>query len=159
MGHLQGRVIEAAKKREEGERSSSKSSNNSIPKNWGEFLRLDDNKKELFAFLRREAITLETDKQVISTLLEDVVCRQERNKDGLSPCSHEEADTRMMVHVADAAKQYNSVVCLPYTISEFSLGCFWYWQELSTDSCAPYELPQPDLIINPFLNSAHLYPL
>ena len=29
--------------------------NNSIPKNWGEFLRLDDNKKELFAFLSREA--------------------------------------------------------------------------------------------------------
>ena len=84
--------------------------NNSIPKNWGEFLRLDDNKKELFAFLSREAITVETDKQVISTLLEDVVCRQERNKDGLSPCSHEEADTRMMVHVADAAKQYNSVI-------------------------------------------------
>ena len=86
------------------------STNNSILKNWGEFLRLADNKKELFAFLSREAITMLTDKQVISTLLEDVVYRQERNEEGLSPCSHEEADTRMMVHVADAAKQYNSVI-------------------------------------------------
>ena len=51
------------------------------------------------------------DKQV-----EDVVCRQERNKDGLSPCSHEEADTRMMVHVADAAKQYNSVLYVLWTV-------------------------------------------
>ena len=68
------------------------------------------NKKELFSFLSREAITMQTDKQVISTLLEDVVCRQERNKEGLSPCSHMETDTRMMVHVADAAKQYNSVI-------------------------------------------------
>ena len=84
--------------------------NNSIPKNWGEFLRLADNKKELFAFLSRVAITMKTDKQVISTCLEDVVCRQERNEEGLSPCSHEEAHTRMNFHVADAEKQYNSVI-------------------------------------------------
>ncbi len=84
--------------------------NNAIPKNWGEFLRLSENKKELFAFLSREVITMPTDKQIISTLLDDVIYRQERDKEGLAPCSHEEADTRMMVHVADAAKQYNTVI-------------------------------------------------
>ena len=83
--------------------------NNAIPKNWGEFLRLAENKKELFAFLSREVITMSTDKQVISTLQDDVIYRQERDKEGLAPCSHEEADTRIMVHVADAAKQYNTV--------------------------------------------------
>ena len=88
MGHLQTRVAP----------------NNSIPKNWGEFFMLADDKKELFAFLSSE---VQTDKEVISTLLEDVVCRRERDKEGLSPCSHEEADIWMMVHVADAEKQYN----------------------------------------------------
>ena len=56
--------------------------NNAIPKNWGEFLRLAENKKELFAFLSREVITMSTDKQVISTLQDDVIYRQERDKEG-----------------------------------------------------------------------------
>ena len=80
-----------------------------LMQNWGGFLRLDDNKKELFSFLSHEAITIQTKKQVISTLFEDVICRQERNTDGLAPCSHEEADSRIMLHVADAAKNYTSV--------------------------------------------------
>ena len=28
---------------------------------------------------------------------------------GLAPCSHEEANSRVMVHVADAANKYNSI--------------------------------------------------
>ena len=70
-------------------------------------MRLADNKKELFFFKANEVITIQTDKQIIS--LKDVICQQERDTDGLSPCSHEEADTRMMLHVADAAKQYNTI--------------------------------------------------
>ena len=51
---------------------------NAVPQNWGEFFRLADNKKELFSFLSREVVTIHTEKQVISTFLEDVIC-QERN--------------------------------------------------------------------------------
>ena len=72
-------------------------------------MRLTDNKKELLSFLSREVITTSTDKQVISTLLEDVVCRLERDRQGLAPCSHDEAYSSMMVHVADKAKQYYTV--------------------------------------------------
>ena len=43
-------------------------------------------------------------------LMLHVVSRHERPVEGLAPCSHEEADTRMMLHVADAAKQYNTVI-------------------------------------------------
>ena len=32
-----------------------------------------------------------------------------RDMEGLAPCSHEEADSRVMVHVADAANKYNSI--------------------------------------------------
>ena len=31
-------------------------------------------------------------------------------KEGLAPCSHEEADSGMMAHIADAANTYNSIV-------------------------------------------------
>ena len=52
---------------------------------------------------------MSTDK-VICTIDNDVIFRQPTGRDieGLAPCSHEEADSRVMVHVADAANKYNS---------------------------------------------------
>ena len=32
------------------------------------------------------------------------------DNEGLAPCSHEEADSRMMVHVAHAANTYNNIL-------------------------------------------------
>ena len=50
---------------------------------------------------------MSTDK-VICAIDNDVIFRQPRDMEGLAPCSHEEADSRVMVHVADAANKYNS---------------------------------------------------
>ena len=36
--------------------------NNAVPKNWAEFLRINENKTELFAFLSKEIVTISTDK-------------------------------------------------------------------------------------------------
>ena len=36
--------------------------------------------------------------------------RQSRDREGLAPCSYEEADSGMMAHIADAAKTYNSIL-------------------------------------------------
>lgn len=77
----------------------------SIPGNWQTFLRTDENKMELFDFLATRIATTDTDKQVISTHHKDVVCTQARDVAGLAPCSHEEADTRMLLHVEDAVRQ------------------------------------------------------
>ena len=81
-----------------------------VPKNWAEFFRINENKTELFAFLSREIVTISTDKQVISTPDRDVICRQPMDNEGLAPFSHEEADIRMMVHVAHAANTYNTIL-------------------------------------------------
>ena len=35
---------------------------------------------------------------------------QPRDREGLAPCSHEEADSGMMAHIADAANTYNSIL-------------------------------------------------
>ena len=82
-----------------------------LPTDWQAFLRLDENKKELFAFLSIEAGSLETEgTELVFTLKEGVVCYPARETLMLAPCSHEEADTRMMVHVADAAASgYSSI--------------------------------------------------
>ena len=68
---------------------------NSIPGNWQEFLRVDENKTELFNFLAHEVVeNLSTEKEVFSTCGKHVLCsRVHEDVSALAPCSHEEADT------------------------------------------------------------------
>lgn len=81
-----------------------------LPRSWSDFLRVDDNKKELFAFLSGyiAGMSIDAGKQVVVTdgchmlsypLTECV------NTSILDPCSHEEADTRLLLHVADAVSK------------------------------------------------------
>ena len=47
----------------------------------------------------------QTEKQIVSTHRKDVFCTQPRDVAGLALCTHEEADTRMLLHVEDAVNQ------------------------------------------------------
>ena len=51
---------------------------------------------------------MSTDK-VICTIDNDVIFRKPRDMEGLAPCSHKEADSCVMVHVAGAVNKYNSI--------------------------------------------------
>ena len=56
------------------------------------------------------AAIIATDKQIISTCHTGVLCTQSRDVSGLAPCTHEEADTRILLHLEDALKHgYNKV--------------------------------------------------
>ena len=41
-----------------------------------------------------------------------VLCSIPRNLDGLSPCTHEEADTRLLLHAADCAQHGHKKIML-----------------------------------------------
>ena len=60
---------------------------NTVPQEWVGFLRVADNKNGLFSFLSHEVVNIQKEKEVISTLFEDVIYRQQRNTGGLAPCS------------------------------------------------------------------------
>ena len=77
-----------------------------IPGNWAAFLRIDKNKEELFHFLADQLGTVGVQHgQVVSTKGNAVVCNRDTDDtSSLSPCNHEEADTRLLLHAADAAK-------------------------------------------------------
>ena len=64
-----------------------------IPGNWQSFLRNDENKQELFRFL---ATKLQMRNSVVSSVV--------------NACSHEEADTRIVVHVNEIAQRGHSNV-------------------------------------------------
>ena len=70
-----------------------------IPSNWQSFLRVDDNKTELFSFLASSAAHIVTSKQLISTHHGDVISKNYADVSSLAPCTHEEADTRIFLHV------------------------------------------------------------
>ena len=74
-----------------------------IPGKWHEFLRNDQNKTELFSFLTESAIaSIDTSKELVMTDGTGVSCKPLRETSAVAPCNHEEADSRMMVHVTDA---------------------------------------------------------
>ena len=76
--------------------------NSPIPTNWDGFLRVDENKKELFRFLAVMCSTVEGfDKKVIS-YDQSVVSNTRGDIGDLSPCTLEEADTRIFVHCLDS---------------------------------------------------------
>ena len=77
-----------------------------IPGNWAAFLRIDKNKEELFHFFADQLGTVGVQHgQVVSTKGNAVVCNRETDDtSSLSPCNREEADTRLLLHAADAAK-------------------------------------------------------
>ena len=72
---------------------------------WNSFLRVHANKTELFQLLAEQAVTLPLKKgeELYSTRGEHVVTSVSRaDMTQLEPCTHEEADTRIFLHVKDA---------------------------------------------------------
>lgn len=79
--------------------------NSRIPKNWETFLHDDNNKTELFAYLAEQITNIDcTPKEMISTYGKEVRSSSQQDFSNISPCSHEEADTRILLHAANCCK-------------------------------------------------------
>ena len=86
-----------------------------IPSKWSEFLHVDDNKMELFKFLTEQVVKLpmEEGKCIYATNENNVACSvADPDLSGLAPCSHEEADTRLFLHVSDAVQKGYRKTCV-----------------------------------------------
>ena len=78
-----------------------------VPGNWQNFLRADSNKTELFNFLSKflhQAFCKEDKEVVLTDGKEPLSAQLLQDVHILAPCSHEEADSRMLLHVSHAAK-------------------------------------------------------
>ena len=67
----------------------------------------------MFSFLASNVTAIETDKQIISTYHEEILCTQPRDMLGLAPCTQEEANSRIMLHLKDIVMEGNSKVSVP----------------------------------------------
>jgi len=78
-----------------------------VPRNWQEFLRNDENKTALFCYLADQMCIkpIPNGKVLVSTCGEMVKSTQcSFDASNLQPCTHEEADTRMLLHAADIVR-------------------------------------------------------
>ena len=77
--------------------------NSKPPKAWNTFLRCDENKTELFGFLADKIAGMTSETAIFVTKDEHVLSNSESDVSQISPCNHEEADSRMFLHAKDAA--------------------------------------------------------
>ena len=78
-------------------------SSSQIPKNWKTFLRVNENKTELFHFKARQVESCHVEGKELCTTYEEHVFSSPR-RDDMEDCTHEEADTRIMLHVYIASQ-------------------------------------------------------
>ena len=70
------------------------------------FLKNEDNKKELFAFISKElSATKVIGRLLLTAHLETVLNNKDIDLSSLELCNHSEADTRIILHLAHAAEQ------------------------------------------------------
>ena len=99
-----------------------------IPANWDAFLRSNANKDELFRYLSDCIQSCETGRKVIiSREDEAIVSTQNDTSDVeyIQPCSHEEADTRILLHVAHCARQGLRKVIIRTRCVVLAIGISW----------------------------------
>jgi hypothetical protein len=107
-----------------------------LPRNWSDFLHSDANKTELFHFLSSyvAAIQLCANKQLVVTDGSHVLTCNVNACSELDPCSHEEADTRMLLHVAHAASNGHAKVMIRTVdtdVAVVAIGCFQRLPDIS----------------------------
>ena len=77
-----------------------------IPGNWKGFLRVSENKEELFHYLATKMTNIDVKGKVLFSTQSQSVLSSPPSTDtsSLAPCSHEEADTRLLLHASDCAR-------------------------------------------------------
>ena len=98
LGSLHSKHLEDGDSQQEREGSR-------VPGNWQEFLLIDENKKELFSLLTSSVAVLATNKHIITTHGTGILCSNRQDMSALLPCKHEEADTRIFLHLEDSLQQ------------------------------------------------------
>ena len=100
------------------------SSTTKVPANWN----------ELFSYLAQEICKINSDKLVISTIDESALCNQAVYLSGqLSPCNHEEADTRIFVHAKDIYQKGMKTIMIRTVDTDVVVLAVYAMNELTFD--------------------------
>ena len=107
-----------------------------IPKSWKDFFRVDDDKTELFKFLAQHVTCPKVDegKVLYATSAQDVLSSTCQAKlSNLTPCSQEEADTRLILHAADAVAQSKRRVSVRTVDTDVVVSAATFFSQMKPD--------------------------
>ena len=99
---------------------------------WQQFLRDDDNKTELFGLLADKLVShCPPNGMILATSLDRALCSADIDLTRVSPCNHEEADTRIFVkHAADSGHRKIVVKTVDTDVVVLAISLF---QSLQTE--------------------------
>ena len=103
-----------------------------IPKDFQKFVRNDKNKNELFQMLVDYMVTIEGLK-VVCTKMTDVVSNTVEYLSGMKPCNHEEADTRLLLHVIDACNNQWKKITIVTVDTDIVVIALYHYFSLDVD--------------------------
>ncbi len=85
-----------------------------IPADWAAFLRSNENTEELFKFLAHQLSAVDAGNKELYTTYDDQVlsAKSIHSASSFNNCNHEEADTRMILHAANAGRCGHSKILL-----------------------------------------------
>lgn len=110
------------------------SDNIPIPKGkeWQAFLKVNENKEELFRYLSEEMVKTSTNSNYhfISTKGEFVLSNKPVDLSRINPSDHEEADTRMILHLYDAVTDGHETAFLRTVDSDVVILCIRFYHTL-----------------------------
>ena len=108
-----------------------------VPRDWNKFLANSRNKVQLFRFLSKAVIETSsqfTDVVVCSTYDDHVLVNSSDSQsvadfDTIMSCNHQEADSRIFLHLSHAAQQGQSKAFICTVDSDVVIICCWtFWQ-------------------------------
>ena len=105
-----------------------------ICRNWRMFLRVNENKDELFQLLASDLEELKsTAKFIVATVNDKSICNRELNMENLSPSNHEESDTRIFLHVKNAAEMNHQEISIRTVDTDVVVIAVSLFHELNVD--------------------------
>ena len=91
-----------------------------VPKNWKSFLRVNENKQELFKLIGQKVTAQPSSKVIFATIGSETKASEEfQDTSQISPCNHEEADTRLFLHVKYQADQGHRKISIKTVDTDF----------------------------------------
>lgn len=104
-----------------------------VPSQWQAFLRDDKNKEELFSYINSEILMTDTEKEIIVTS-GDLAYSTDSSRDLklISPCSHEEADIRILLHAFHAVQEGHESVMIRTVDTDVLVLAVGFYHEIKS---------------------------
>ena len=128
-------------------------------KDWAEFLKVTENKEELFHYLATEllALTHDAEYEFITTKGDQALSNKPMDLSGISDTNHEEGDTRVILHLAHAVKAGHKKALIRTGDCDTVKLCVYHFSSLSGRGDSRVISAIDDIVASPAIVGRNAY--